>query len=165
MALDEISKSLIESLRERFGEKIRDVKYDPKKILKITVDRDSLIDIAMYLKNDWLLDHVKAVTGIDLRKLPENERSDEIEIIYHVGSIQEESLRGLTLSLATRVKISDPSLQSLTCVWKSAEFHEREVYEMLGVYFDKHPDLRRLLLPEFWRDIPPLRKDYEPPGR
>jgi NADH-quinone oxidoreductase subunit C len=50
-------------------------------------------------------------------------------------------------------------------VWPGAEYHERETFEMLGVKFDGHPDMRGILLPEDWNDIPPLRKDYKSPGR
>ena len=56
-------------------------------------------------------------------------------------------------------------LPSLRDVFPSVSFHERECFEMLGVYFDGHPDNRRLLLPEDWADIPPLRKDFRIKGR
>ncbi|MEM3168570.1 MAG: NADH-quinone oxidoreductase subunit C, partial [Nitrososphaerota archaeon] len=59
----------------------------------------------------------------------------------------------------------EPEMPSLTQVWRSAEYHERETFEMLGVRFVGHPDLRRLLLPEWYSDIPPLRKDFKPAGR
>ena len=58
-----------------------------------------------------------------------------------------------------------PKVPSLTDVWTGADYHERETFEMLGIVFEGHPDLRRLLLPEDWNDIPPLRKDYSNPGR
>jgi len=56
-------------------------------------------------------------------------------------------------------------MPSLRDIFYSVEFHERECFEMLGVYFDGHPDNRRLLLPEDWADIPPLRKDFRVKGR
>lgn len=164
-AIDETVKRLLESLSERFKDAIKVVKFEPKKILKLSVDKGSILDVASYLKVEWSFDHVKAVTGVDLTRLAGDERREEMEVIYHLGSLSYDGLRSLTLSLATSVEIGNSVLPSLTSIWRSAEFHEREVYEMLGVRFDGHPDLRRLLLPEFWSDMPPLRKDYEPPGR
>ena len=57
------------------------------------------------------------------------------------------------------------SMPSLVEVWPGAEYHERETFEMLGVTFTGHPDMRGILLPEDWDDIPPLRKDFRSPGR
>jgi NADH-quinone oxidoreductase subunit C len=69
------------------------------------------------------------------------------------------------MALSTKLDKANPRMPSLNDVWPSCEYHEREVYEMFGVVFEGHPDLRRLLLPEYWMDMPPMLKEYEPPGR
>src|SRR5438128_94093 len=69
------------------------------------------------------------------------------------------------IALAERPKRDNPVVPSLVEVWTGAEYQERETYEMLGVNFQGHPDLRKILLPEDWNDLPPLRKDYNSPGR
>lgn len=155
---------LLEDLKKKFSDKIIGVSAEPKKIAKILVVSECIKEVAEYLKSEWAIDYIKGVTGVDLSKLPDKAQ-DGIEVIYHVGSLSSDVLKGVTLSLSTKVSISDPVMPSLTSVWKGAEMHEREVYEMLGVNFKGHPDLRRLLLPEFWSDKPPLRKDYTVPGR
>jgi len=161
---EEILKRLIEDLRSRFGDRVLEVNVEPKKIVKILVALECIKDVAQYLKSEWAIDYIKGVTGVDLSKLPNNAQ-EALEIIYHVGSLSSEALKGITISLSTKVSISNPVVPSLTGIWKGAEMHEREVYEMLGVSFEGHPDLRRLLLPEFWSDGPPLRKNYMVPGR
>jgi len=160
----EILDRLIEDLKSRFGDKVLEVNVDPKKIIKILVTPECIKDVAKYLKSEWAIDYIKGVTGVDLSRLPTNAQ-EALEVIYHVGSLSSEALKGVTISLSTKVSISNPVMPSLTSIWKGAEMHEREVYEMLGVSFEGHPDLRRLLLPEFWSDEPPLRKNYTVPGR
>ena len=84
-------------------------------------------------------------------------------MVYHLGSYTDELLEKKILALATRTPREDnpnpgndsTKLPSLRDVFPSVSFHERECFEMLGVYFDGHPDNRRLLLPEDWADIPP----------
>ena len=93
-------------------------------------------------------------------------QKSEFEVIYFVGSLSTPGQEDLVVELAERVERNGvPSVSSLVEVWTAAEYHEREAFEMTGVQFEGHPDLRRLLLPEDWNDIPPLRKDYTSPGR
>ena len=93
--------------------------------------------------------------------------------MYHLGSYTNQLLEKKILALATRTLREDnprpgddnTNLPRLHDVFPSVSFHERECFEMLGVYFDGNPDNRRLLLPEDWADIPPLRKDFAIKGR
>jgi len=154
---------VVEAVKQRFGDSVKEVKVDAKKITKLVVDASAVVDVARYLRDNFGIDHVKAVTGVDLIKLAKKE--DRIEVVYQVGSYSREELRGGVLNLSVKLDRSSPEMPSLCGIWPSAEYHERETYEMLGVVFKEHPNLTRLLLPEFWSDKPPLRKDYEAPGR
>uniref|UniRef100_A0A7C5U4G3 NADH-quinone oxidoreductase subunit C n=1 Tax=Caldiarchaeum subterraneum TaxID=311458 RepID=A0A7C5U4G3_CALS0 len=136
---------------------------DEKKMVKIVVDKESVKGVALYLRDNLGFDHVKAVTGVDLSRLLKKE--DKIEVIYHIGSYVNTDLHRADVGLSVKLEKKNPKMPTLTDVWPSAEYHEREVYEMFGVVFEGHPDLRRLLLPEYWNDIPPMLKDYEAPGR
>jgi NADH:ubiquinone oxidoreductase subunit C len=153
--------TVVERLRDLLQGKVLSVVAD-KKIVKITVSPDAVKEAAAILK-EMGFDHVKGVTGTDLVALTPSENA--IEVIYHAGSYLDDSLATLVVNLATKLDRSRPEMPSLTTIWPSAEYHERETYEMLGVVFRGHQNLRRLLLPEWWSDIPPLRKDYTPPGR
>ena len=86
-------------------------------------------------------------------------------MIYHLGSYLKDDLAGHVLSIATRTNRDDARLPTLINVYKSVEYHERETFEMLGVYFEGHPRNERFLLPEDWADIPPLRKEFRIKGR
>jgi len=163
-AAEEALNRIVDDLKKKFGDKVLEVVIEPKKIAKVLVAPECIKEVAQYLKSEWAMDYIKGVTGVDLSRLPDKPQ-EALEVIYHVGSMSSEDLRGVTFSLSTKVSLSNPVMPSLTGVWRGAEMHEREVYEMLGVNFEGHPDMRRLLLPEFWSDKPPLRKDYAVPGR
>jgi NADH-quinone oxidoreductase subunit C len=104
-------------------------------------------------------DHAESAGGTDYPK------DNQIEVIYHLGSYSREELAAHILWLTTRTDRDDARLPTLINIYKSVEYHERECYEMLGVYFEGHPRNERFLLPEDWADIPPLRKDFRIKGR
>lgn len=152
---------MVEELRAAFGDKVRSVSVD-RKMVKVEVDPSVVVEAAAFVKERGF-DHVKGVTGVDLVALTKPENA--IEVMYHAGSYTDEELAGTVLTISVKLPRDRPEMPSLTGVWRSAEYHERETFEMLGVVFKGHQDLRRLLLPEWWSDLPPLRKDYKPPGR
>lgn len=152
---------VLSRLREVLGDRLLSVVAD-KKIVKVSVSPDALVEASRLLK-ELGFDHVKGVTGVDLIALKQGEKA--IEVIYHAGSYLDDELAPYVVNLAVKLPRDRPVTPSLVGIWPSAEYHERETYEMLGVIFEGHPNLKRLLLPEWWSDIPPLRKDYRPPGR
>jgi len=120
----------------------------------IQVDKSQIVQVAEFLKSLGY-DHVKSVTGIDY---PDTE---ELEVVYHISSYSNLDLAKTILALKTRTKYSDPRVPSLYPVWESVWTGERETYEMLGIIFEGHPDLRRLFLPEDFEGVYPLRKSYK----
>ena len=132
----------------------------------VRVSSENIHEAAVYAK-DLGYDHAESVTGVDYPQ------DGQIEVVYHLGSYSNANLEKNILALAVRAPREEtPSpgrdstkLPTLRDVFYSVEFHEREVFEMLGVYFEGHPDNRRLLLPEDWADLPPLRKDFDIKGR
>lgn len=81
------------------------------------------------------------------------------EVIYHIYSLLNEELFIIKVFTDTNTE-GEPVLPSLTSIWQTADWHEREAYDLMGIRFEKHPDLRRILLPADWVGHP-LRKDYE----
>lgn len=152
---------IINAVRQSLGASLKEEKVD-KKIVKIIIDKDALINAAKLLK-ELGFDHVKGVTGVDLSALKPPE--DAFEVMYHLGSYLAPELAGIVLTVSTKIPRNNPELPSLTSIWPSCEYHERETHEMFGITFTGHPKLRKLLLPEWWSDTPPMRKDYKPPGR
>jgi NADH-quinone oxidoreductase subunit C len=152
-------KEYISKIVSQFGEdKIR-VAYIRPLRTKITVDSSYIIEIATFIRDNLGFDHAESVTGTDYPK------DNQIEVIYQLGSYSKDDIAAHVLSLATRTNRDDARLPTLINVFKSAEYHERETFEMLGVYFEGHPRNDRFLLPEDWADLPPLRKDFRIRGR
>ena len=117
----------------------------------VIIPKDSLLETARYLKNGPLaFDNLHCITAID--------RRERIELVYTLYSIREH--RGITLKIY--LTLEDLNVPSLAAVWKSANWLEREVYDLFGVIFLNHPDLRRILNPYDWKGYP-LRKDYTHP--
>ena len=134
------------------------VDYVKPRRLKFTVVPEALKDAAFFARDELGFDHFATVSGTDYIA------KNEIEVIYFVGSVKP-GLEDLVVAVAARTPRDSPVGPSLVAVWPGAEYHEREAFEMLGVRFEGHPDMRGILLPEDWDDIPPLRKDYTNPGR
>jgi NADH-quinone oxidoreductase subunit C len=159
-------KSIASRIVSKFGAKTVIGFIKPNRI-RINTKNEDILDVASYMRDELNFDHAESVSGVDY---PE---SKEIEVVYHLGSYSDPQLAKQILTLATRLPREDvpnpgkdsTRMPSLRDIFYSVEFHERECFEMLGVYFDGHPDNRRLLLPEDWADIPPLRKDFRVKGR
>ena len=123
------------------------------------VEPRDIVEVATFLRDSMGFDHAESAGGTDYPK------ENQIEVIYHLGSYTREDLAAHILSLTARTSRDDARLPTLINVYKSVEYHERETFEMLGVYFEGHPRNERFLLPEDWADIPPLRKDFRIKGR
>lgn len=105
----------------------------------------------LYHNPETYFDQLSCVTGID-----NGPDLKTMEVIYHLYSIP------FNRSLALKVILprDNPRVPSLTSVWKTANWLERETYDMFGIVFEGHPDLRRILMPADWEGFP-LRKDYK----
>ncbi|MCU0419791.1 MAG: NADH-quinone oxidoreductase subunit C [Cyclobacteriaceae bacterium] len=119
----------------------------------VRVDSQNLILLLTELRENpaTYFDMLSCVTGID-----NGPEANTMEVIYHLYSIP------FHQSLAVKVVLprENPEIESVCHLWKTAEWHEREAYDLLGIRFKNHPDLRRILLPADWVGHP-LRKDYQ----
>lgn len=118
----------------------------------ITVNASKLVAVAEHLFNSpqTYFDQLSCVTGID-----NGVEAKTMEVVYHLYSIP------FNFSLALKVILprENPIVPTLSSIWKSANWMERETYDMYGIFFESHPDLRRILMPGDWEGYP-LRKDY-----
>jgi NADH:ubiquinone oxidoreductase subunit C len=151
-------KGLVEQIKKEFGDLVKVVFIKPLRI-KIQVEPQDIVRVATFLRDSIGFDHAESAGGTDYPK------DNQIEVIYHLGSYSNQELAPQILWLTTRTNKDDARLPTLINVYKSVEYHERECYEMLGVYFEGHPRNERFLLPEDWADIPPLRRDFRIKGR
>jgi len=115
----------------------------------VVVKNEHWLKTAKLLKQSLKLDYLINLSGVDYETY--------MEVVYHIESFQ----TGEKYCLKVRTDREAPSIASVTPVWSTANWPEREVYDLLGIQFPGHPDLRRILLPDDWAGHP-LRKDYEP---
>jgi NADH-quinone oxidoreductase subunit C len=129
---------------------IRDERSTPKSIQLDPVD---LLPVCLELQQNkqTYFDMLSCLTGID-----NGEETATMEVIYHLYSIPYNH----HLALKVIVPRDEPNISTVSKIWKTAEWHEREAYDLFGIQFSDHPDLRRILLPADWEGHP-LKKDYK----
>ncbi|MBT9329862.1 NADH-quinone oxidoreductase subunit C [Paracidobacterium acidisoli] len=157
----------------------------------LLIDHEHAVNVAAFLRDDMALrlDFCSCVSGVDwpdreitekvkVKKTvttPEGEAQEQdveetrktmipgfLEAVYHLFSIEKKH-GPVVLRMRTVNRGGDARLPSLTPVWRSAEFQEREAFDLYGIVFEGHPDLRRILMWEGFADYP-MRKDYVPPA-
>ena len=118
--------------------------------LTLEIAAPKIASICGFLKYDQNFVRVSSVTAVD--RYPAEPR---FEIVYHLHSVE----RNDRVRLKALLSGTDPTIESVTGVWRGANWYEREVFDLFGVRFLNHPDLRRILMPDDWVGHP-LRKDY-----
>ena len=148
--------SILAELQRRFGDAVvetHDRRGDPTAV----VARDALLAVLAHCRDDVALafDVLMDLTAVDYLKFPGREDGPRFEVVYHLYSLAHNH----RLRLKVRMDEDDPNVPSAVALWPIANWLEREVWDMFGVRFEGHPDLRRLLLYEEFVGHP-LRKDY-----
>jgi NADH-quinone oxidoreductase subunit C len=134
---------------------VQAVKFDREE-LTLWIEKDSIREVCAILRDsaDCSFNYLADLTCVDW--YPSEPR---FEVVYHLLSIaQKERVR-----LKVRLDGSSPAIESVTSVWPSANFYEREVFDLFGVRFTGHPNLQRIMMPDDWEGHP-LRKDYPVEG-
>ena len=122
--------------------------------LTIEIAASKIVSVCGFLKFDQGYNRLSSVTGVD--RYPAEPR---FEVVYHLHNVE----RAERLRLKCRLPGADPVIESVTSVWRSANWYERETFDLFGIRFLNHPDLRRIMMPEGWEGHP-LRKDYPVTG-
>jgi len=118
--------------------------------LTLEIAAGKIASICGFLKYDQKFVRISTVTAVD--RYPAEPR---FEVVYHLHSIE----RNERVRLKCRLRGEDPVIESVTGVWRGANWYEREVFDLFGIKFLGHPDLRRIMMPDDWEGYP-LRKDY-----
>ena len=148
---------LVTSLTDQFKNKIK-TEYVITNRIKVSTSQDNFKNLAIAVKN-LAFEQVISQGGTDY---PDN---NVFRLEYHLICVSKKKLRRIMFSIMTEISKDKPEIDTLIEIFPSAEFHEQETYENFGITFIGHPRKERLLLPEDWDEIPPLRKDYILPGR
>ena len=143
---------IAERIKERFPEEFLDVREFRGQV-SVTLKKERILDIFRYLHDDpdLFLDYLVDVCGADYL----GKKEKRFEVVYHLYSITHRH----AVRIKAEVDGDKPYIDSVMPIWTGANWHEREAYDMYGIVFNGHPDLRRVLLPEDWEGYP-LRKDY-----
>ena len=150
---------VLDILKAQFPDAVLSIHQDKDRgDLSARVQAAHMLEIARFLHDDPRLafDHITDVCSADY---PDD--LERFEVIYHVLSLP----HGVRLRVKARVTEEHPTIASVVSVWKGAEFMERETYDLMGITFSGHPDLRRILMPETYDEGYPLRKDFPTEGR
>ena len=147
MISEELANTLIENPAVS-REEVEDVYRDPEYPV-FMVEADAVADVCRFLRDTegYEFNFIKNLTAVDFE--------EHMHVVYHLYSM---NLRH-KIMLKVQVGREQPVVRSVESVWRSADWQEREVFDLFGIKFAGHPDLRRIMLPEDWQGYP-LRKDY-----
>lgn len=164
------SEEIFDLLKEKFPQK--DISFDSANAIEpyILVDPMDIKEVSVFLRDGEALrfDSLMLLSGVDDangQKVKSDDGSSEIKggtlsVYYHLYSVE----LNQKVALRTSASRENPEVESVESVWKAANWHEREAYDLLGIRFLHHPDLRRILMPYDWPEgSHPLRKDYRNP--
>lgn len=166
-----MSQNLFDRLKKKFGDKItgaNDQALDPW----IEVAPAAIVEVGTYLRDekDLKFNFLNCISGVDYfepdaKKAAKVDWKPHVEVVYHLWSLVHKHSLVLKVMLPRwkgDVAGELPEVPSVAGVWPTADWHERETYDLMGVNFTGHPNLVRILCPEDWVGHP-LRKDYEMP--
>jgi NADH-quinone oxidoreductase subunit C len=144
-----LDNELVNQFRAKFGAALLEAIEDRKQAI-LTVERARLVEIALYLRDEERFDMLADLTAVDWPK-----REKRFDVVLDLYSFAKNERLRLKVHAADAEEV--PSVVS---VWPTADWQEREVYDMFGIIFSAHPNLKRILLPDEWQGYP-LRKDYD----
>jgi NADH-quinone oxidoreductase subunit C len=149
--MSSLKELIIQKLKDKFGS----VNFEFSEFrdeLTVLFDKKNVVEVCRFLKDDNELQFklCEDVTAIDWAR-----SKNRFTVVYHIYSIK----NGFRLALKADVDESGCSIDSVSSVWKTANWEERETYDMYGIIFNNHPDLRRMYMPEEF-EYYPLRKDF-----
>ena len=124
----------------------------------LLINPDDITAVCLELRNNEKIyfDFLSSLSGVHY-----NDEDNRYGVVYHLASIPYKTQLTLKVSKPHDLESSElPEFKSITSVYRTADWHEREAYDLLGIFFEGHPDLRRILLPDDWEGFP-LRKDYQ----
>jgi NADH (or F420H2) dehydrogenase, subunit C len=148
-------KGIYDILSKTFGSKIKQFlenTFPPT----IIVESSAIVDVCKFLKNEEGLNFTSlmCLSGVDLKD------QGKMAVVYHLFSITHRH----KIALKVEVDRNEPHVPTVEGVWATANWYEREAYDLFGIIFDGHSDLRRILMPDDWEGYP-MRKDYVYPKK
>jgi NADH-quinone oxidoreductase subunit C len=154
MTIEEIKALLV----EKFGSEVIGGEETGGLQPALLIAPDQIAKVCLELRDNskTYFDFLSCLTGVDY-----GVETGRFGVVYHLASIPYQTQLTLKVSVENSRDLNDlPAFPSVTSVYRTADWHEREAYDLVGIFFEDHPDLRRILLPDDWEGFP-LRKDYK----
>ena len=153
----------LNQLKEKFKDRLILAELTSDTRIKVQVSAENLVELMQFVANELNFPSLESIAGVDWET--------HFEVVYHVDRWD-----GDPTVIQVHVKLEDrdnPEVSSLTSIWASADWHEREVFDLYGINITNHPNLKRLLLPEEWdefehkhiSELYPMRKSYKLPEK
>lgn len=163
------TEEIFQLLKDKFGDAAIELKSGTPVESFVIVDPMKIDVISLFLRDEEGLkfDNCMNLSGVDDANGKKEAQADgssvivggTLSVVYHLESVYLK--HKLTLKVST--PRDNPQVKSVALIWRSADWHEREAYDLFGINFINHPDLRRILMPYDWEAGYPLRKDYKNP--
>lgn len=149
------AKQIYQALSGKFKDSIKQFQENTQPPT-VTVDAGAVVEVCRFLKLEPGLEFTSLISlsGVDMKD------QSKLLVVYHLGSITQKHI----LAVKAELDRNDPRIATVEKVWAGANWYEREAYDLFGIVFDGHSDLRRILLPDDWEGHP-MRKDYVYPKR
>ncbi|MFW9906438.1 MAG: NADH-quinone oxidoreductase subunit C [Candidatus Thorarchaeota archaeon] len=158
-----VPENHLNRLKERFDAKLSIAELFESNRIRLRVQAEDLIEIMQFIATELHFTSLEAISGVDFETY--------FEVVYHIDRWD-----GDPTVLQIHIKLNDrenPAIPTITSIWESANWHERELFDLFGIKVNDHPNLKRLLLPEEWDDyehkhiseIHPMRRDYQLPEK
>jgi len=151
----EIENKIVNAAKSKFGDGLTDSKIERPRRVYLTLKKESILDGVSFLKKEFGGTHVSTITGL--------ETEESFEVLYHMAT-RPKGLGEVEIEVTVRVLLpkDNPTVTSITSVIPGAVLYEREVHDLVGINFEGHPGLSRLVLPDDWPDdLYPLRKERD----
>jgi NADH-quinone oxidoreductase subunit C len=146
-------QAVVDKLKAKFGDTVLDEKEFRGEVT-VVVKKEEIVAVCTFLKDELGFNFLTDLCGVDY--LGTAPRFMVVYHLYNIGTHQR-------FRVKASVEESDARIDTVSGVWSTANWHERECYDLMGISFNNHPDLRRILLPDEWEGHP-LRKDYPVQG-
>ncbi|HEY7588545.1 MAG TPA: NADH-quinone oxidoreductase subunit C [Thermoplasmata archaeon] len=142
-----IEKEVLALLEKVWSGKLLEAAIVRPLLVRAVIDRADLLPVCTYLKEQLGFEHLGCVSAVDWK--------DHFESVYHVENLS----NGCVVQLHARIPHDDPKIASVCSLWNAANYHEREAWDLMGLVYEGHPNLERILLPADFK-FHPLRKDF-----
>ncbi|HYM40813.1 MAG TPA: NADH-quinone oxidoreductase subunit C [Thermoplasmata archaeon] len=142
-----IEAEVLRDLKRVFAAKLFDARTVRPRLVEIAIDRADLVAVCRYLKETAGFEHLGCISAVDWK--------DHYESVYHI----ENYANGCVVQVNARIPHEDPKIASVCSIWHAADFPEREAWDLMGIVYEGHPNLKRILLHDDFK-FHPLRKDF-----